>query len=365
MLFNALINWSEGVHKVEKIDDYDLYQKPAVKPLLVNASLNLRNIIGISERQQTISLEITLRMFWRDDRVNLTMDKDYPDLPRDPTHYNLRYMVETGDNINKFWMPDLFVDEAIKMRNPYYKLPTESLRVYEDSTIRFSNRLNFDVACHMDFKQYPVDQQYCIVKFESFSFTEEDILFHWLEDSLMISNPDIHLPHYTYNIYTDKEYKTDYYNQSYPGLELKIHLIRKLNYHIVQTFLPSILYVCIAYFSILIPNETMFVVVRTGMVMFTLLTLTSLTSRVRSEVPGVSDLTYMDLWQISCLIFIFSCMVIIVNSAVLNRRGRQALTRKIEFWMKVLYPTFFLVLCVFYWSLLLAIYFQSMSTVGT
>ena len=101
------------------------------------------------------------------------------------------------------------------------------------------------------------------------------------------------------------------------------------------------------------------------MVMLTLLTLTSLTSRVRSEVPDVSDLTYMDLWLISCLIFIFSCMVIIVTSAVLNRRGRQALTRKIEFWMKVLYPTFFLVLCVFYWSLVLAIYFQSMSTVGT
>ena len=104
MLFNAFINWSKGVHKIEKSDDYDLYQKPAVKPLLVNASLNLRNIIKISERQQTISLEITLRMFWRDDRVNLTIGKDYPDLPRDPTHYNLRYMVETGDNINKFWM---------------------------------------------------------------------------------------------------------------------------------------------------------------------------------------------------------------------------------------------------------------------
>ena len=43
-------------------------------------------------------------MFWMEDRVNLTMDKDYPNLPRDPTHNNLRYMVETGDNINKFWM---------------------------------------------------------------------------------------------------------------------------------------------------------------------------------------------------------------------------------------------------------------------
>ena len=90
LLFNAFINWSEGVHKIEKSDDYDLYQKPAVNPLLVNASLNLKNIIGISERQQTISLEITLIMFWRDDRVNLTMDKDYPNLPRDPTNYILR-----------------------------------------------------------------------------------------------------------------------------------------------------------------------------------------------------------------------------------------------------------------------------------
>ena len=66
LLLTAFISWSEGVHKIEKSDDYDLNHKPAVKPLLVNASLNLRNIIGISEREQTISLEMTLRIYDED-----------------------------------------------------------------------------------------------------------------------------------------------------------------------------------------------------------------------------------------------------------------------------------------------------------
>ena len=250
-----VIKHSEGVHKVEKDGDYDLYQKPAVKPLLVNASLNLRNIIKISTREQTISLEITLRLFWKDQRVKLKIDKNYLELPRDPTFHNLSYMVKTGDQINEFWMPDLFVDEVIQMRDPFYKLPTESLRVYEDSTMRFSNRFNFDVVCHMDFKAFPVDQQFCIVKFESFGFTEEDIKFNWLENSLMITNPDIILPHYSFQVFSDKMYQTDYYSQSYPGLELKIHLNRKINYNIVQTFIPSILYVSIAYFAILVPPK--------------------------------------------------------------------------------------------------------------
>ena len=37
------------------------------------------------------------------------------------------------------------------------------------------SRINYDVACNMDFHRYPVDEQYCEVKFESFGFSNKQV----------------------------------------------------------------------------------------------------------------------------------------------------------------------------------------------
>ena len=90
MIIGFLKN-STPTHQVEFQQGYTVDEKPAGKPITVNASMNLRNIIKISEKEQTISLDITLRMYWRDDRLRL---KSTADLPRDLTHNNLSYIVQ-------------------------------------------------------------------------------------------------------------------------------------------------------------------------------------------------------------------------------------------------------------------------------
>ena len=36
-------------------------------------------------------------------------------------------------------------------------------------------RINYDVACNMDFHKFPVDEQYCEIKFESFGFSNRQV----------------------------------------------------------------------------------------------------------------------------------------------------------------------------------------------
>ena len=342
MLFKKHV---EANHIVEIPEGYDRYEKPSgiVK---VNASMNLRNIIKLSEKEQIISLKTTLRMFWRDERLNIMINSDFPGTRRDPDHNNLTYLVHTLDQIDRVWMPDLFVDEAISVRKPAYKIPTESLRFYEDGSLRFSHRFNFDVGCTMDFSHYPVDVQDCIIKLESFSFTEKDLVFTWLGREAMRVNPDIQVPHYDFKMITDTKYKTGYYSENYAGLEIRLHLVRKMYVHILQDFLPSFLYVWIAYFAIQMPPEIP--QVRAGLVMFPMLTLTTLSNRVRSEIPAASVLTIMDVWLLGCLIFIFSCMVVIVISAVLVRNDKEHLSKAFEFWFKIIYPIIFTGLSIIY-----------------
>ena len=57
-------------------------------------------------------------------------------------------------------------------------------RVYNDSTVRYSKRVNFDIACQMKFHKFPKDEQVCIIKFESFSYSTDQMNMKWLDESL-------------------------------------------------------------------------------------------------------------------------------------------------------------------------------------
>ena len=54
----------------------------------------------------------------------------------------------------------------------------------------------------------------------------------------------------------NNEYNTDYYDVSYPGLILKLVMIRKLNYHVVQTYIPSTIYLTVSWLALFIPPQS-------------------------------------------------------------------------------------------------------------
>lgn len=54
--------------KLNFSQDYDKHELPPSadqKPVLIRASINLRNILDVAEKQQLISLETTLRLYWK------------------------------------------------------------------------------------------------------------------------------------------------------------------------------------------------------------------------------------------------------------------------------------------------------------
>merc|ERR1712142_973203 len=62
----------KGDSKVEFTEDYSVHERPPTKegePVLIEASINLRNILDVAEKEQIISLETTLRLYFRDERI--------------------------------------------------------------------------------------------------------------------------------------------------------------------------------------------------------------------------------------------------------------------------------------------------------
>ena len=90
----------------------------------VNVSLNLRNIFEVNEKAQYITLETSLRMYWKDDRITGV-----------PMGGN-DFVTVNGKEIAQFWIPDIFIDQAKALRTPNFYVNPSTIRVYPDSTIR-------------------------------------------------------------------------------------------------------------------------------------------------------------------------------------------------------------------------------------
>ncbi len=167
----VVITGGNSPHRLVKLSsDYNVHEAPVnltrwdngtsiQAPLLVHFSINLRNVLGVNEKEQLLSLECTIRMFWRDPRVSV----DSGAIPEGHAFITLNPAAT-----HRFWIPDMFVDRAKSLRVPSYLTRPASLRIYADSTLRYSSRVNFDVACPMDFHRYPVDKQVCEINLESF-----------------------------------------------------------------------------------------------------------------------------------------------------------------------------------------------------
>ena len=143
-------------------------------------------------------------MYWKDWRVQADL--------KDDEHY----ITLNPSAAQHFWIPDIFIDRSKNVRIPAYYVKPASLRVYGDQTLRYSSRINFDVACAMDFHKFPMDEQLCEVNLESFGHTTEQLKFQWVSGSNI--NPNITLAQFSVNVSLQDTYDTDYYDLRYPGI---------------------------------------------------------------------------------------------------------------------------------------------------
>jgi len=283
--------------------DYNIHSPPFPgpgKPLIVYISISLRNILDIDELRQIITLETTMRLYWQDLRLNVTHLLSQNNSNAD------EYILLHPDTAKYIWFPDIYIDFAKDLRIPKFMVPPASLRIYRNSTARYATQNNYDVACPMNFRKYPYDTQICKVKYESYGYTTQKMLLKWkkgFDQSKVTANHSISLAQFDYTVEFEEEYREAIASGEYPGVIMTIVLKRKINYHLLQTYLPSGLFVIVSWLSLFLPPES--IPGRTGMAMTTLLTLAAMFGAVRQNTPKVSYVSALDVWMCSCIVFVF------------------------------------------------------------
>merc|ERR1719445_1381460 len=123
------------------------------------------------------------------------------------------------------------------------------------------------------------------------------------DQSKVTENNYISLAQFEYAVFFEENYEEEIASGVYPGVVMSLLLRRKISYHLLQTYLPSGLFVIVAWLSLFLPPES--IPGRVAMAMTTLLTLASMFGAVRQNTPRVSYVSALDIWMCGCIVFVF------------------------------------------------------------
>ena len=123
-------------------------------------------ILGINEKESTISLKLRLSLWWEEPRITLLANatKEDIDILKEPGIYLPKKFTDD------LWLPDAYIENVHKInkfnlisdyQTFYYGLYDDDDEDYDHSWFLYQNEVEIDMSCRMNFESYPMDEQIC------------------------------------------------------------------------------------------------------------------------------------------------------------------------------------------------------------
>ncbi|OXA44115.1 Gamma-aminobutyric acid receptor subunit beta-like [Folsomia candida] len=291
---------------------YDIRLRPNFggPPLDVGMDLTIASFDHISE---DYTITMYLNQYWKDDRLSFSTNDEVLTL--------------SGDFAEKIWVPDTFFAND---KNSFLHDVTEKnkmVRLYGDGAVTYGMRFTTTLACMMDLHYYPLDSQNCTVEIESYGYTVSDVVMYW-KDTPVVGVEEAELPQFTIMGYETNDRKEALATGVYQRLSLSFKLQRNIGYFIFQTYLPSILIVMLSWVSFWINHEATSARVALGIT--TVLTMTTISTGVRSSLPRISYVKAIDIYLVMCFVFVFAALLeyAAVNYTYWGARAKKKVKQK-------------------------------------
>ncbi|XP_073999978.1 gamma-aminobutyric acid receptor subunit beta-like isoform X2 [Rhodnius prolixus] len=289
---DRLANVTQTISRL--LDGYDIRLRPNFggDPLYVGMDLTIASFDSISEVNMDYTITMYLNQYWKDERLTFSHDDEVLTL--------------SGDFAEKIWVPDTFFAND---KNSFLHDVTERnklVRLNGDGSITYGMRFTTTLACMMDLHYYPLDSQNCTVEIESYGYTVSDVVMYWKETPVR-GVEEAELPQFTIIGYETNDRKEKLATGVYQRLSLSFKLQRNIGYFVFQTYLPSILIVMLSWVSFWINHEATSARVALGIT--TVLTMTTISTGVRSSLPRISYVKAIDIYLVMCFVFVFAALL--------------------------------------------------------
>ncbi|KAK9870326.1 hypothetical protein WA026_006412 [Henosepilachna vigintioctopunctata] len=273
---------------------YDIRLRPNFggEPLFIGMDLTIASFDAISEVNMDYTITLYLNQYWKDERLAFSNRNEILTL--------------AGDFAEKIWVPDTFFAND---KNSFFHDVTERnklVRLDGEGGITYGMRFTTTLACMMDLHYYPLDSQNCTVEIESYGYTVMDVVMYWMETPVR-GVEEAELPQFTIIGWETNDRMEKLATGIYQRLSLSFKLQRNIGYFVFQTYLPSILIVMLSWVSCWINHEATSARVTLGIT--TVLTMTTISTGVRSSLPRISYVKAIDIYLVMCFVFVFAALL--------------------------------------------------------
>jgi len=263
-------------------------------PTNVSCQLFVASLSSINTENMDFMTDTYLRQKWSDPRL---------------AHEDIKSPLDLADPslVKAIWKPEVFFPNAKEANFQFVTVPNVLIRIHPNGEILYILRLRLKFSCMMELSRYPLDTQVCTMQISSFSKTTKELLLTWesTDDKPVIVAEDLRMPQFEMKkVANEKCHETNHMG-NYSCLVAKFHLHRSIGFHLIQSYLPSILIVAISWVSFWMDVDCVPARVTLGVI-----TLLSVSSQVKGiSVPQTSYVKAIDVWMGVCTAFVFAALV--------------------------------------------------------
>lgn len=263
-------------------------------PTQVSCEIYIRSFGSINPATMDYEVDLYLRQRWHDDRfeesgITGPLDLNDPKL------------------VQKIWKPEVFFANAKHAEFQYVTVPNVLVRINPSGDILYMLRLKLTFSCMMDLYRYPLDAQVCTIELASFSKTTDELQLHWSNASPVILYENMKLPQFEIENVNTSFCNETFHTGEYSCLKAEFFLQRSVGYHLVQSYLPTVLIVVISWVSFWLDVEAIPARITLGVT--TLLTISSKGAGIQGNLPPVSYVKAIDVWMGACTMFVFAALL--------------------------------------------------------
>ncbi|CAD5124854.1 DgyrCDS13109 [Dimorphilus gyrociliatus] len=296
---------------------YDGEVRPNIEtgqPVVCLVNFRINSMSALRETSMEYDMNIYLRLTWNDPRLSFSHMKEYEN-----ETYTLSHK-----QFEKLWIPDVFIKNEKAGRLHNMIVPNRLMRLFANGDILFSQRLSLSLACVLDLVKFPLDNQTCKVTFASYGHTTDDLEIIWDYTRWPTTiSPSLDVPEFKLIDVTNHNCISKTSTGNFSCLEAILYFQRKMEYYLIQVYLPSSLVVVLSWLSFWIDIEA--VPARISLGLLTVLTMSTQNSDFASQMPRLSYVKAVDVWMVMCLVFVFGALLeyALVNILARKQKPKQ------------------------------------------